>query len=229
MSAMMSSPDLPSHQVLSWHYTIWVPKMSNKWNAVHTFHHDKQKALTSLDLTIQNSMRKVRSVSLYSLTNYALKWREFFYLVPCGKAWQDGREAQALTYKLSSLGLNPDSAINCHPGVSQAGRFINVCVVSQMDIKPGILSAGTSYFVLFHISWCLYWSWGKKIKLWGWINMAEQETMMLTYITPCLCFLPTWVLVIDVFLAYPCSYNVIAIDVFSAYPCSYNVIAIDVS
>ena len=29
--------------------------------------------------------------------------------------------------KLSSMGLNPDPAINYHAGVSQAGRFINVC------------------------------------------------------------------------------------------------------
>ena len=37
--------------------------------------------------------------------------------------------------KPSSLGLNPDPAINCHPGVSQAGWFINVCAVPRMDVK----------------------------------------------------------------------------------------------
>ena len=40
-----------------------------------------------------------------------------------------------LPTKLSSLGLNPDPAINCHPGVSQAGWFINVCTVHPMDVK----------------------------------------------------------------------------------------------
>jgi len=34
--------------------------------------------------------------------------------------------------------LNPDPAINCHPGVSPAGRFINVCVVPRKDVTTGI-------------------------------------------------------------------------------------------
>ena len=37
--------------------------------------------------------------------------------------------------KLASLGLNLNPAINCHPGVSQAGWFISVCTVHRMDIK----------------------------------------------------------------------------------------------
>ena len=34
---------------------------------------------------------------------------------------QDGLSVRTLTVKLSSLGLNPDPAINCHPSVLQAG------------------------------------------------------------------------------------------------------------
>ena len=34
---------------------------------------------------------------------------------------QDGGGVCTLPSKLSSLGLNPDPGINCHPGVSQAG------------------------------------------------------------------------------------------------------------
>ena len=34
---------------------------------------------------------------------------------------QDSLEVRTLTCKLSSLGMNPKAAINCHPGVSQAG------------------------------------------------------------------------------------------------------------
>ena len=37
------------------------------------------------------------------------------------EGWQDGLEVCTLISKLSSLGLNPDPAINCHPGVPQAG------------------------------------------------------------------------------------------------------------
>ena len=44
--------------------------------------------------------------------------------------WPEGTHT-----KLSSLSLNPDQAINCHPGVSQAGKFIDACAVSQMDDK----------------------------------------------------------------------------------------------
>ena len=35
--------------------------------------------------------------------------------------WQDALEVRTLTSKLSSLGLNLGSTINCHCGVSQAG------------------------------------------------------------------------------------------------------------
>ena len=40
---------------------------------------------------------------------------------------QDSLEICTFTSKLSSLGSNPNPAINCHPGVSQAGLYINVC------------------------------------------------------------------------------------------------------
>ena len=60
--------------------------------------------------------------------------------------------------KLSSLGLNPDPAINCHLGVSQAGWFINVCAVPWMDVKLGITSADISYWMLMipHLFVCLF-------------------------------------------------------------------------
>ena len=60
--------------------------------------------------------------------------------------WQDGLDLgeRTLASKLSRLGSNPDPAINCHPGVSQAGLFINVCAVSRMDVKLGMLAAGIS-------------------------------------------------------------------------------------
>ena len=35
--------------------------------------------------------------------------------------WLDGLEVRTLTSKLLSLGSNPEPAINCQPGVSQAG------------------------------------------------------------------------------------------------------------
>ena len=41
--------------------------------------------------------------------------------------WQNGLEVHTLTAKLSSLGLNSDPAINCHPGVSHVECFINAC------------------------------------------------------------------------------------------------------
>jgi len=46
--------------------------------------------------------------------------------------------------KLSSHGLNPNPAINCHSSVSQAGWFISVCAVPQMDVKLGVTSFGIS-------------------------------------------------------------------------------------
>ena len=44
--------------------------------------------------------------------------------------------------KLSRKGSNPDPPMDCHPGVSQAGWFINVCAVSLMDMKQTDISAG---------------------------------------------------------------------------------------
>ena len=59
--------------------------------------------------------------------------------------WQDGLEVLTLFSKLSSLGLNPGPCINYHPGVSQAGSFINVCAVPRMDVKLSILPANISW------------------------------------------------------------------------------------
>ena len=56
-------------------------------------------------------------------------------LMQCHCSWQDGLEIHTLASKLSSLGLNPEPAINC-PGVSRQGdSSINVCAVPRMDIK----------------------------------------------------------------------------------------------
>ena len=42
--------------------------------------------------------------------------------------WQDGLEGCTLASKLSSLGSNPDAAINCHPGVSKS-----CCITREED------------------------------------------------------------------------------------------------
>ena len=47
----------------------------------------------------------------------------------------------APTAKLSHLGLNLDRAINCHSGLSEAGRRMNACAIYQMDIKRDAPSA----------------------------------------------------------------------------------------
>ena len=39
--------------------------------------------------------------------------------------WQDSLEVRTLPAELSSLGLNPVRAINCHPGVLQAELGLN--------------------------------------------------------------------------------------------------------
>ena len=41
--------------------------------------------------------------------------------------WQDGFEVRTVASKLSTLGLNPDPAINCHPQ-SFTGRVTHQCV-----------------------------------------------------------------------------------------------------
>ena len=43
--------------------------------------------------------------------------------------WQDGLEVFTLTYKLSSLGWNPEPAINCHSRDSRQGD-LTMCVPS---------------------------------------------------------------------------------------------------
>ena len=48
--------------------------------------------------------------------------------------------------KLSSEGLNPNPAINRHPGISQAGWLLNVCAIPPMDDKLGVPSTD--------INWC---------------------------------------------------------------------------
>ena len=62
-------------------------------------------------------------------------------------------EVQMLAHKLLSLGLNPDPAINCHPGVSQTGWFINVSAVPRMDVEAGVPSAHISWWTV-KIPWC---------------------------------------------------------------------------
>ena len=49
---------------------------------------------------------------------------------------------------LSSLGLNPNPAINCHPGVSPAGWFINVCAIPWIYVELGVPSSGISWWML---------------------------------------------------------------------------------
>jgi len=63
------------------------------------------------------------------------------FIISIAQGSQDGLAVCTLTYKLSSLGLNRDPAINHHPGVSQAGRFISACAVPRIDIKLGVPSA----------------------------------------------------------------------------------------
>ena len=90
------------------------------WLAASTFHH-----------------------SFYTLWTKAMV--VFYWLHDiCRLSWQDGLEVRTLASKLSSLGLNPDPAMNCHPDVSQAGWFIDVCAVPRMDVKLGVPSAGIS-------------------------------------------------------------------------------------
>ena len=43
------------------------------------------------------------------------------------------RGLEILAFELSILGLNPDPAINGHPGVLGAGQFINVCSIHLKD------------------------------------------------------------------------------------------------
>ena len=52
-----------------------------------------------------------------------------------------------------ALGSNLGPAPNCHPGVSQARRSVNVCAVPQMDVKLGVSSASIPWWML-KIPWC---------------------------------------------------------------------------
>ena len=58
--------------------------------------------------------------------------------------WQDGFEVGALTIELSCLGWNLNPDMNRHPGVSRAGRCVNVCTVHEKDVKPEDPFASTS-------------------------------------------------------------------------------------
>ena len=42
--------------------------------------------------------------------------------------------------------MNLDPALKYHPGISQAGRFINECAIPQMDVKLAIPFASTSWW-----------------------------------------------------------------------------------
>ena len=70
--------------------------------------------------------------------------------------WQDSLYVCALAFQQSSLGLNPDTAINWHPGVSQAGRGTDVRTVPQMDAQQGVLSTSISWWTL-EVLWCPLW------------------------------------------------------------------------
>ena len=59
-----------------------------------------------------------------------------------------------ITSKMSSMGLTLGPAIHCHPGVSQAGWFMNVCAVHRKDVKLGVPSASIRWWML-KIAWCL--------------------------------------------------------------------------
>ena len=54
--------------------------------------------------------------------------------------------------KLSSLGLNPDPAINCHSGVSQAGWFISACAALEMDVKLLVLKKLSSCYLISNLN-----------------------------------------------------------------------------
>ena len=53
-----------------------------------------------------------------------------------------------LKSELHSLGLNPDPAINSHPGDLRVGQGIIVCAVPRMEFKLCISSASISWWML---------------------------------------------------------------------------------
>ena len=62
---------------------------------------------------------------------------------------QDNLGGYTLPSELSSFGLNPGLTINCHPGVSQAGRIhISVCAVPRVRVKLGVPSASIGWYLL---------------------------------------------------------------------------------
>ena len=52
------------------------------------------------------------------------------------------RGVHTLTFKLSSLGLNPTPAINWYPGASQGDSSMSA--IPRMDVKLGVPSVGIS-------------------------------------------------------------------------------------
>ena len=54
----------------------------------------------------------------------------------------------AFASELSRLGSNLGPAINCHPSVSQAGRFIYVCAVPSMDVPSIVIQVLYSRMVV---------------------------------------------------------------------------------
>ena len=54
-------------------------------------------------------------------------------------------EVHRMASELYRMGLNLGPATNTHPGVSQAGLFINVSAVPRMDVKLGIPFASISW------------------------------------------------------------------------------------
>ena len=52
-----------------------------------------------------------------------------------GHTLTDCSGSDRMASKPSRLGSDPDPAIDSHPGVSQARRFVNVCAVPRMAVK----------------------------------------------------------------------------------------------
>ena len=61
-------------------------------------------------------------VGVYNVLKKNILLKQTYTTIEQG--WYDGRdslEVRTLASKPSSLGLNPDTAVNCRPGASQAG------------------------------------------------------------------------------------------------------------
>ena len=61
---------------------------------------------------------------------------------------EDEDEDEDEDLQIICLGSNSDSAINCHPSISQVGRLINVYDVPWVDVILDVLSADISWWTL---------------------------------------------------------------------------------